>query len=112
MSVMGYVVKQHIGVAMGYDNSMVHGSVGLYLTVAEWGRWNFGLPAPALGVGRYQVYDEKRRVPLTKTESTIFISIASVHYRAGHLGSSGANWYIHLEQIFDPRSNLTGFGMS
>src|SRR5215471_4436907 len=33
-----FVIKRHIGASMGYDNTVVHGSVGLYLTVAEWGR--------------------------------------------------------------------------
>jgi hypothetical protein len=37
-------VKQHLGIAGGYDNGIAHGSVGYYLTVAEWGRWNFGVP--------------------------------------------------------------------
>src|SRR4051794_22758628 len=39
-SIFGF--KRHVGFAGGYDNENVHASVGWYLTVAEWGRWNFG----------------------------------------------------------------------
>lgn len=103
-----FVVKQHLGFAGGYDNGVVHGSVGFYMTVAEWGRWNFGVPAPEFGFGRYQVYDEKRKVSTMKTQSSIFISLASVHYRGTHIESLGMTWYVNLEQIFDWRTNLTG----
>src|SRR5262245_26101165 len=40
-----FVIKRHLGASAGYDNSIFHGSVGMYLTVAEWGRWNFGIPS-------------------------------------------------------------------
>ena len=50
-----FVIKQHLGIAGGYDNGVAHGSVGFYLTVAEWGRWNFGVPSFEVGVGRYPV---------------------------------------------------------
>src|SRR5215470_9528621 len=33
-----FIVKQHIGVAGGYDNGSAHGSIGYYVTVAELGR--------------------------------------------------------------------------
>src|SRR5262245_25556673 len=36
-----FAIRRHIGLAAGYDNGIVHGSLGLYLTVAEIGRWNF-----------------------------------------------------------------------
>jgi hypothetical protein len=103
-----FVIKSHVGIAAGYDNGVLHGSAGFYLTVAEWGRWNFGIPSPALGFGRYPTYDEKRKQVLTKDESTIIVSLASVHYRVGYLRSLGVNWYINLEQIFDMRRNTTG----
>ena len=101
-------IKKHIGIASGYDNGILHGSLGLYLTVAEFGRWNFGVMAPEIGLARYTLYDERRRQPVTKTEYTILISLASVHYRVGYLPSIGMNWYVNLEQIFDVRSNLPG----
>src|SRR5829696_2071811 len=85
-------IKKHIGIASGYDNGILHGSVGLYLTVAEFGRWNFGAMAPEVGLARYTLYDERRRQPVTKTEYTILISLASVHYRVGYLPSIGMNW--------------------
>ena len=101
-------IKRHVGIASGYDNGILHGSVGMYLTVAEWGRWNFGVMAPELGLARYTVYDERRRQAVTKTEYTIFISLASVHYRVGYLPSIGMNWYINLEQVYDMRGSLPG----
>ncbi len=100
--------KQHVGVAAGYDNDVVHGSLGLYLTVVEWGRWNYGIPSPALGFGRYQQYDAFRKRVFSADASTLFISLASVHYRVGYMPSLGLNWYINLEQIFDMRQNMAG----
>ena len=107
-------IKRHVGIASGYDNGILHGSVGMYLTVAEWGRWNFGVMAPEIGLARYPVYDQRLRQVVMKTEYTIFISLASVHYRVGYLPSMRKNWYINLEQIFDVRGNMPGsqFGIS
>src|SRR5579864_9483460 len=31
-----FVVKHHVGVAMGYDERVLHVSLGYYVTVAEW----------------------------------------------------------------------------
>lgn len=109
-----FVIKQHVGVAGGYDNGIPHGSVGLYLTVAEWGRWNFGVPTVEIGIGRYPTYDPLTRRSFMKDQVTFLISIASVHYRVGHIRSWGVNWYINLEQVYDLNSNLTGsqFGVS
>jgi hypothetical protein len=101
-------LKQHIGVAAGYDNGVLHGSVGLYMTVVEWGRWNYGVPSPAIGFGHYQVYDAARKQVLGKDESTLFISLASVHYRVGRVSALGMTGYINLEQIFDLRQNMAG----
>jgi hypothetical protein len=101
-------IKRHFGFAAGYDNGVLHGSLGMYLTVIEWGRWNYGVPSPALGFGRYQKYDPIRHRVFSQDESTLFISLASVHYRVGHLQSIGMNWYINLEQIFDMRQNMAG----
>jgi hypothetical protein len=109
-----FAIKRHVGVAAGYDNGIAHGSVGLYVTVAEWGRWNFGITSPEVGFGRYREFDRRTRKPYMKTESTILISLASVHYRGGYLRSIGKDWYFTLEQIYDSRANLTGsqFGFS
>jgi hypothetical protein len=100
--------KKHVGIATGYDNGIVHGSVGMYLTVAELGRWNFGVMAPELGLAHYTSYDERRRQAITKTDYTIFISLASVHYRVGYMPSIGMNWYVNLEQVYDVRGNVPG----
>ena len=101
-------LKQHIGVAAGYDNGVVHGSIGLYMTVVEWGRWNYGIPSPALGFGRYEKYDSFRKQVFRSDESTLFISLASVHYRLGKVPGLGMNGYLNLEQIFDLRQNMAG----
>src|SRR5205823_12077606 len=105
-SIFGF--KRHVGVAGGYDNENVHGSIGWYLTVAEWGRWNFGVPSPALGFGRYGKYDARRQQVVTATNYTIVISLASVHYRAGRIRSLDMNWYVNVEQIFDVIGNVPG----
>ena len=103
-----FAIKSHVGIAAGYDNGVLHGSAGFYITVAEWGRWNFGVPSPALGFGRYPTYDARRKQAFTKDESTIIVSLASVHYRVGYIRTLGVNWYINLEQIFDMRRNTPG----
>ena len=54
-----FVIKQHIGIAGGYDNGSPHGSIGFYITVAEWKRWNLGVPSIEVGVGRYPAYDAR-----------------------------------------------------
>jgi hypothetical protein len=107
-------IKRHVGFAGGYDQGIVHGSVGFYVTVAELGRWNFGAPSPAIGFGRYNVYDARQKRYMAQLQSTILVSLASVHYRGGYLRSIGKVWYVHFEQIFDSRANLNGsqFGIS
>ena len=109
-----FVAKHYVGAAAGYDNGIAHGSVGLYLTVAEWGRWNFGVPGIELGVGRYRVYDSKHQQTVMKQEATLIVSLVSVHYRLGYLRSFGVNWYLNLEKVYDLRNNLPGsqFGLS
>jgi hypothetical protein len=101
-------LKRHFGVAVGYDNQVLHGSFGMYITIAEVGRWNFGIPSPEIGFSRYQQYDPKRQRSVTQEEPSLFISLASVHYRLGYLRSLGMNCYINVEQIFDMRQNAPG----
>jgi hypothetical protein len=67
-----------------------------------------GVMAPELGLARYTMFDQRRRQVFTQTDYTIFISLASVHYRVGYLPSIGKNWYINLEQIYDVRANMSG----
>jgi hypothetical protein len=109
-----FIVKQHVGVAAGYDNGTARGSIGFYLTVAEWGRWNFGVPSPEIGIGRYEAYEPAIQRTLMKNEPTFLISVASVHYRLGYLQSWGLHAYINLEQVYDVRSNqaVSQFGLS
>jgi hypothetical protein len=103
-----FVLKRHVGIAGGYDNGVVHGSVGLYLTVAEWGRWNFGVPAAEVGLGRYRIFDPKLQQTVVKDEYTVFVSLVSVHYRMKYVRSLGATAYLNFEQVYDLRYNLPG----
>src|SRR5262245_16244157 len=109
-----FVIKRHLGASMGYDNSVVHGSVGFYMTIAEWGRWNFGVPSVAFGVGRYPAYDRVEQRAVRENQPTVFVSLASVHYRLGYSRTLGFNTYINLEQVYDLRHNMAGsqFGFS
>jgi hypothetical protein len=109
-----FIVKQHVGIAGGFDNGVGRGSVGFYLTVAEWGRWNFGVPSPEIGIGRYDVYDLATHIDQMKEQLTFLISVASVHYRLGYLRSWGLHAYLNLEQVYDVRSNegASQFGLS
>lgn len=109
-----FVIKRHIGAALGYDNGIIHTGIGFYLTVAELGRWNFGIPAVEVGVGRYPVYDPRLHESLQKDQPTILISLASIHYRLAYLRSFGYMVYVNLEQVYDMRTNFSGsqFGFS
>ena len=109
-----FIVKQHVGIAGGYDNGIVHGSVGYYITVAEWGRWNFGVPSIEIGMGRYPAIDRLSQQPIMKDQLTFLVSIASAHYRVGYVRAWGLNWYLNLEQVFDLHANRAGsqFGFS
>lgn len=109
-----FVIKRHIGASVGYDNTVLHGSVGLYMTIAEWGRWNFGVPSVAFGLGRYPSYNRAEKQSSVHSQPTVFVSIASVHYRVGFVRALGLNAYINLEQVYDLRHNMSGsqFGFS
>jgi hypothetical protein len=103
-----FITKHHLGVAAGYDNGTVHGTIGYYLTVAEWGRWNFGVPSIALGIGRYPTYNARLNQSFMKEELGIFVSMASAHYRAGYIAPWGVHWYVNIEQVFDVHANRAG----
>ena len=109
-----FAIKRHVGLAGGYDNGVLHGSLGLYLTVAQVGRWNFGVTSPEVGFGRYRETDLHTKQSSLRTETALLISLASVHYRGGHIRSIDKDWYFTFEQIYDSRANLTGsqFGFS
>jgi len=109
-----FAVKQHVGFAGGYDNGSAHASVGFYITVAEWGRWNFGVPSFEVGFGRYPAYDRVTNQYFMEDQMAFFVSLASAHFRAGHVKAWGLNWYVNLEQVFDMKANRAGsqFGIS
>jgi hypothetical protein len=103
-----FQVKQHVGIAGGYDNGSAHGSIGFYITVAEWKRWNLGVPSLEVGVGRYPAYDARLNEAFMKEEFAFFVSMASAHYRAGYIRPWGVHWYVNLEQVFDVHANRAG----
>lgn len=103
-----FVIKQHVGIAGGYDNGSPHGSIGFYITVAEWKRWNLGVPSLEIGVGRYPAYDARLNQAFMKDEFAFFVSMASAHYRAGYIRPWGVHWYVNLEQVFDVHANRAG----
>lgn len=103
-----FIVKHHVGMAGGYENGIVHASVGYYMTVAEWGRWNFGVPALEIGMGRYPAFDRLSQRTIMKDSVTLLVSIASMHYRVGYLRSWGLTGYLNLEQVFDLHQNRAG----
>jgi hypothetical protein len=109
-----FAIKRHIGASIGYDNAILHGSVGLYMTIAELGRWNFGVPSVAFGLGRYPTYNRADQKASVESQPTVFVSVASVHYRMGFVRALGLNAYINLEQVYDLRHNMSGsqFGLS
>jgi hypothetical protein len=106
--------KQHIGIAMGDDNGIIHSSLGFYWTVAEWKRLNFGMPALEIGWGRYPDYDPSRQQSFWKRKPTLLVSLASIHYRVGYIRAFGANCYLNFEQVRDLRERFVGsqFGVS
>lgn len=101
-------VKKHVGASAGFDGSIVHGSAGVYFTLAEWGRWNFGAPTVELGLGRYPYYDRRRKQVVSGSAWTVMVSIASVHYRLGWIQSLGVNAYLNFEQVVDLHTNIAG----
>jgi hypothetical protein len=103
-----FVIKQHLGIAGGYDNGTAHASIGFYITVAEWKRWNLGVPGIEIGVGRYPAYDARLNQSFMKDEVAFFVSMASAHYRAGYIKAWGLNWYVNLEQVFDVHASRAG----
>jgi hypothetical protein len=109
-----FAIKQHVGFAGGYDNGSAHGSVGFYITVAELGRWNFGVPSFEVGVGRYPALDRIANRYFMQDQLAFFVSLASAHFRAGYVKAWGLNWYVNLEQVFDMKANRGGsqFGIS
>jgi hypothetical protein len=100
-----FIVKQHVGIAGGYDNGVAHGSVGYYVTVAEWKRWNFGVPSIEVGVGRYPVIDRGSQRAIMKDQMTFMVSLSSAHYRVGYIQAWGLHCYLNLEQVFDVHTN-------
>ena len=109
-----FIVKHHLGVAGGYENGITHASLGYYITVAEWGRWNFGVPSIEIGMGRYPAIDRLTQRPITEDQLTFLVSLTSAHYRVGYIRAWGLNCYLNLEQVFDLHESRTAsqFGLS
>jgi hypothetical protein len=100
-------IKHYLGVAGGYENGIAHGAIGYYVTVAEWGRWNFGIPSVEVGVGRYPVIDRLTQRPIMEEQVAVFLSLTSVHYRLGYVRAWGLHAYLNLEQVFDVHQSTT-----
>lgn len=103
-----FKIRHYVGFGAGYDRRVLHGSVGFYITVAELGRWNLGVTSPAIGLSRYPRYDRTLEKTVAKTETTILVSLASVHFRGGYLRSWNKYWFVNFEQVFDAVSNIQG----
>ena len=109
-----FIVKHHLGVAGGYENGIGHASLGYYITVAEWGRWNFGVPSIEIGMGRYPAIDRVSQRPIMQEQLAFFVSLTSAHYRVGYVRAWGLHCYLNLEQVFDLHESRTAsqFGLS
>src|SRR5258705_2137000 len=103
-----FVIKQHLGIAGGYDNGSAHASIGFYITVAEWKRWNLGVPGIDIGVGRSSTYDPRLNQSFMKDEVAFFVSMASAHYLAGYIQALGLHWYVKHDQEFYMHARYTG----
>ena len=73
------------------DEGVAHGSLGYYITVAEWGRWNFGVPSIEIGVGRYPAVDRQTQRAFMQEQMTVLVSLTSAHYRVGRISAWGLN---------------------
>jgi hypothetical protein len=105
--------KEHWGFGFGYDNRMVHGSFGMQLTVAEWGRWNYGTLGASVGfMRRPQANGQKQE--REKSDVSLFLTLASASYRIKYVESLGMYWYVDFAQIYDVNHSMTGsqFGFS
>jgi hypothetical protein len=106
--------KRHWGFGFGYDNRMVHGSIGMQMTIAEWGRWNYGTLGASLGFMRTSKLDAKTQAAVTNNDLSLFITLASASYRIKYVKSLGYYWYVDFAQIYDMTHNVVGsqFGFS
>jgi len=109
-----FALKHHWGFGLGYDNQMVHGSVGMQVTVAEWGRWNYGVLGASLGFIRRSAVDSRTNRSYAKSDASLFITIASASYRIKYVPSLGMHWYVDFAQIYDMTHNMpvSQFGFS
>jgi hypothetical protein len=107
-------LKRHWGFGLGYDNKAIHGSIGMQITVAEWGRWNYGILGASVGFIKNTELNPKTHESLTKNDISLFITIASASYRIKYVPSIGMYWYVDFAQIFDVTHTLPGsqFGFS
>jgi hypothetical protein len=106
--------KRHWGFGLGYDNRMIHGSAGMQMTIAEWGRWNYGTLGASLGFMRTSKLDEKTQRPIANNDLSLFITLASASYRIKYVKSLGYYWYVDFAQIYDMTHSVVGsqFGFS
>src|SRR5262249_10395300 len=104
----------HWGFGLGYDNRMIHGSLGMQMTIAEWGRWNYGTLGASLGFIRTSRLNEKTGRVTDGNDAALFVTMASASYRIKYLQALGIYWYVDFAQVYDMTHNMVGsqFGFS
>jgi hypothetical protein len=102
-----WAIKQHWDIGwIGVNGGMLHGTIlGTHLTVAEWGRWNFGTPGAGIGFLRHATYNQYTKQTLTREDFT-FIANISISYRLGYIKAFGYNAYLNFANTYDLRFNF------
>jgi hypothetical protein len=99
---------------LGVNGSTLHGTIlGTHMTVAEWGRWNFGTPGVGLGFIRHSVYDPGTKRALPREDLTCIINV-SVSYRLRYVRTLSRYAYLSFANTYDLRYNFPSsqFGLS
>ncbi len=90
---------------LGFNGGVLNGTIiGTHLTVAEWGRWNFGTPGVALGFLRHAKFNEYTGQSVMVDDLT-FLANISISYRLGHLQTFGYTAYLTFANTYDLRFN-------
>jgi hypothetical protein len=102
-----WVPKQQWDVGwMGVSGNTLHGTIlGTHMSVAEWGRWNFGTPGVGLGFIRRSVYDVRTKRALPRKDVTCIMSL-SVSYRLRYIRTLGRYAYLSFANTYDLRFNI------
>lgn len=101
---------------LGFNGGILNGTIlGTHLTVAEWGRWNFGTPGVGLGFIRHADYNRYTKQSVMKDDLT-FLANISISYRLRQIKSLGYTAYLTFANTYDLRfsypSSQIGFSFS